>query len=1051
MTTLAPLRDWLVDYYALATAVLLVAAAVLSVVGQPARRLAAGRSALWGLLALLVLAVLPAWPRFSLAPRRATTAPAVVIPEAPAPLPAAATVRPRPPRAAAPEASASPTAPARAVEGRPAAFRLALPAAAGLATWAFAVGAATATGWLVFGAWQLARLRRRSRRAPIAVEAMLSRIVGAKAAVPALLVSEDLPQPVAAGVARPTIILPARFLDELADRLEAALAHEWAHVRNGDLGLIALSRLLLPALFAHPLYWWLRARIRDDQEALADAVASGVGGPLSYAETLLSWSRNASEGPRFAAGGSAALFERPSQIKRRIAMLLNPDLRIETHCPAWWRIAARAVAASTVVAASLVTLRPPALADDASPAPSKAPAAPAPAADDYTARLLDPEGKPVAGAKVYLDDSWSSAVKKDPAPGVKLLGETGPDGSFRYPRSVRPPLPANPPPDFHPDPNQWGNRVIVMAEGFGPAFVDRTTEDGGGIARLVEDDVPIEGRVVDAQGRPISGASVQVTQIQWSPTGSLDDWLAVQKAGRANNPRYPEVLRRWGTPATAEDALLPNVRTDRDGRFSVRGVGRERVAMLLVEGPGIEATFQHVATREGAEIDVPLHPGFDRGPRFVCHGPRFEFAARPGRVVVGTVTEQGTGKPVAGAIVAFSPSYNDPVRTATTDAEGRYRLDGLRRPESAPEGAMRVLAVGQAWSDVAVDPPKGALLFRWGKDIDPADRGDTATVDVSLPRAVKVRGRLVEKGTGRGVKGYVGSYPVAQPRDDQLGEFFNSGTLQALDSTTSGDDGRFELRAPYGPSVIAARVPDGPYRRGTGVETITGPRWRALGFENAGRGIPPFQPYTYDAVLGIETAEGQAEVDCELALDRGHEVKGRVVGPDGEPLAGGSITGDLDYLFQGSGGPMPSAEFTVSKLVPGAPRDLFVYHADKGLAGSIVVRPDEPGPITLKLQPGGEVTGRLVNSAGKPIAGWQIACRIPYGDPNHESATTGAAKTDAEGRFRFKNLAPGRKHTFITWRLNPGLGSGETVVAEGVAAASGETKDLGDVIRDIHP
>ena len=77
-------------------------------------------------------------------------------------------------------------------------------------------------------------------------------------------------RPTIASFGETNLILPERFLDaEPANQLEAALAHEWAHICNRDLWLIALVRLLLPVLFAHPGYWWLRRRIRDDQELLA--------------------------------------------------------------------------------------------------------------------------------------------------------------------------------------------------------------------------------------------------------------------------------------------------------------------------------------------------------------------------------------------------------------------------------------------------------------------------------------------------------------------------------------------------------------------------------------------------------------------------------------------------------------------------------------------------------------------------------------------------------------------------------------------------------------
>ena len=58
------LCHWLVDYYALATVVVLAALGVMGRLRQPARRLLVARfSAVVGLAALVILAALPGWPR----------------------------------------------------------------------------------------------------------------------------------------------------------------------------------------------------------------------------------------------------------------------------------------------------------------------------------------------------------------------------------------------------------------------------------------------------------------------------------------------------------------------------------------------------------------------------------------------------------------------------------------------------------------------------------------------------------------------------------------------------------------------------------------------------------------------------------------------------------------------------------------------------------------------------------------------------------------------------------------------------------------------------
>jgi protocatechuate 3,4-dioxygenase beta subunit len=1001
---------WLVDYYALATCILLGVWLFMIGLSQPVRRLAVSWSAVGGLLALLVIAMIPAGPRTSLVPAPTHSRQPAASFDGRSAAPAFASeagdwsrgAAPRTERGTAPvletvaprsERSATPI---RARATLPVISTLDWPSLVGRC---FLAGTVLMSAWLALGSWHTAVLRRRSRPAPEGSIAILARVVGQEHAPPALLIHGTLRQPVAVGVWRPAIILPEKFVEaEPEHRLEAALAHEWAHIRNRDLWLIALVRLLLPVLFAHPAYWWLRRRTRLDQEMLADASASAVEGRLNYAEVLLTWSRESTAYPVFAALGSLALFERPSQITLRILTLLDRSFRVEAACPAWWKLALRVGTVLAVLAVSMVTLRPPAAGADP-PGPTDTPG--------DAAHVIDPGGKPVAGAKVYLSKPREGLKSKPEA--ATLFATTGPDGSFRRP--PQPPAPAD----------RRGNvQVVAMAEGYGPALGDPSPGEGAKVLKVVPDDVPIRGRVLDIQGQPVARASVQVVALLWHPSDTLDPWLAKLKTEKAAFPVEYKILRSWSS--TDVPSLYPPVATDEAGRFTLKGIGRERIASLLISGPGIETTVQYVATRAMPTIKVADFPLQNHSHDIIYYGTDVDLVIGPCLEAAGTVTDQDTGKPLTGAAVQTTALFGNPLRilSTTTDTQGRYRLTGIP-PRTQFDDEQDLL--------VTVDdgPPYLPATRHLGK----GDGSNPMTVDFQLKRGVRARGRVVEKATGQGVRANLEYYILAD--NPYLKSYPRYGTLRVGMPFATDRDGSFQLAVMPGQGVIGARVGNEHYRLGVGVDTIEG-----LKKESENRGMIAAEPHylipgNYHTVAGIHPREGDAEVILDIALDRGKTVPGTIVGPDGAPLAGARIEGLQDHFRIWSREPLPTAEFLVEGLGPDAARDLVVYHDEKKLAGAYRIEAGQMGPITVKLEPCGTVTGRLVDSGGLSLREVDLT----------GNSLPAPIKTDEDGRFRAVGLVGGRSYTFRIWK---GQGKGYRQAVKDIVVGAGETRDLGDVI-----
>src|SRR5205807_6519865 len=114
-------------------------------------------------------------------------------------------------------------------------------------------------------------------------------------------------------------------------------------------------------------------------------------------------------------------------------------------------------------------------------------------------------------------------------------------------------------------------KVVATAKGYGPDWLElgASTETGELTLRLAKDDVPIRGRVLDLEGRPIPGVAIDLGGLQ---QGDLKPWIEARLQGS-----YPDLPRRIGPQVLDGPA---SITTGQDGRLQLTGFGRERVVQL---------------------------------------------------------------------------------------------------------------------------------------------------------------------------------------------------------------------------------------------------------------------------------------------------------------------------------------------------------------------------------------------------------------------------------------------------------------------------------------
>jgi RNA polymerase sigma factor (sigma-70 family) len=663
--------------------------------------------------------------------------------------------------------------------------------------------------------------------------------------------------------------------------------------------------------------------------------------------------------------------------------------------------------------------------------PTKADSAPREARPDeanvtatFSGRVLDPDGKPVAGAKVVFHQRQPYGELPDFFP-EPVTGTTDGAGRYHLRGTVHMNAPAR---DRQPQ-----LTLTAHVPGYGPAATveahsadelkDRTL-------RLVKDDVPLRGRILDLEGTPIPGVSVRPVAVVANAANDLGR-LVKSIETKDSWAELPDVHKTNIAFSAAAAGLTQTAVTDRDGKFSLSGFGRERIVVLRLDGPTIATCLFNAMTSDRPTVrgirpvrkpDFSVH----NEPYDYAYGATFDFVPGPSVVFEGSVRDQDTGKALAGVMVRHQIAYDfgwaEDELTTTTDADGRYRLAGVSRASLGPYRTWVVEFV----------PPAGQPYLAAGFSPLPPVLGKPIRLDVGLKRGVLVKGRVTDKATGRPVQAIVEYFAFEDnPNVRQVGRSWRSEVV------SSKKDGSFSLTALPGRGIVAARTDAmrrGTYLVGKGASAIPGLNAQ-LGGSFTTR---PYicQPGRFEVLVGIEPDAKADVVACDIQLDPGKVVRGTVLDPDGKPLAGVRIRGP--FWSEVSMRDLPSAAFTIPAVNPDKPQAYFFEHPKKRLAAAVVLKGDEPEGFTLTLKPTATVTGRLVTEDGEPVAKADIRGRLEAGQLNLTLPYNGffwGGTTGADGRFKIEGL-------FAGVRIGAWTDSG--TVFERLTLKPGEVRDLGD-------
>jgi protocatechuate 3,4-dioxygenase beta subunit len=314
-----------------------------------------------------------------------------------------------------------------------------------------------------------------------------------------------------------------------------------------------------------------------------------------------------------------------------------------------------------------------------------------------TGRVVDAEGQAVAGAEVVLAEGTRpirntvrgrlSTPAVLAAPAILARGATDGQGRFRVEMPRR-----------SADPEYRVRPLVLWAwtQGRAPALrtiPDEWPEDGEEVTLTLSSPPRLPVRVVDPDGRPVSGAEVMPGQVRG---------------------RRPPLVLAERLAAT----------TDKEGRATMEAAAAESLDQVRV-----------VAASFGTQVV--------RTPRPDADGVRTIALAPAGRVE-GRLTA-GDPRAVAGVAVRLHSSVDD------VDAE--VGAGGVAEVVSDDDGRFNVPALAAGTLAVSFRP-HGELPYR-GDYLNhrPVEPGQTTRLEIPLQRAVLVKGAIREAGTGAPVAG----------------------------------------------------------------------------------------------------------------------------------------------------------------------------------------------------------------------------------------------------------------------------------------------------------
>jgi RNA polymerase sigma factor (sigma-70 family) len=614
----------------------------------------------------------------------------------------------------------------------------------------------------------------------------------------------------------------------------------------------------------------------------------------------------------------------------------------------------------------------------------------------------------------------------------------------------------------------------------------------------------VTGRVLDTQGKPIGGARVAVI-VRPKNSGRGGDFAADRyrvlgqgradaggrfhlTAGRTSSVRHRDVtvLAKARGYALGWQSLNPDADTPQG---DIKLMPEEPIRGRLVDlqgqpAAGVRVYVNHVGRSVSGMLNgvSPFFPQSEKLPlwpepaitnhkgRFVVaglnrsagvgleiqderfapyriyldgRGPAKDLAASlaPAQRIEGNIAYADTGKPVPNARLTVYSS-NEPYG-------GGGGLDG----RADGQGHFRLNPYAGKYFTVAAYTPDGKPYLTVRKQVQWAQGAVKQRLNLKLPRGVLIQGTVLEAVSGKPLAGASVQYIPRNANNPNYREDVVTGWEGIV---VTGTEGVFRITALPGPGHLLVSGPTLDFIHAE------------IGANMIYSGTPGGIRFSPDAVVKLDFSPKISTQKVTVRLHRGVTVKGKLVRPDGKPVAEALMMCRLHVnplsLFWRFPQKVRDGRFELHGCDPKASYPVYFLDAKNKWGASVTLAAKQAGkPLIVRLLPCGKATARLVDPTAKPwvnVFPWLEILITPGPDkydrraekqgmlaadgdylPNIDRLNYWRSPfSDAKGRLTLTALIPG-----ATYRIVDQDKDGKRTTKD-FQVQAGKTLDLGDVV-----